>query len=294
MTKHVLVGIDGSAHSEAAALWAAREAVRRSVPLRLLHARPWLGPQDAEDTGDPRPRDLRPAALQMLAGITERIRREHPALVVDTTVIGDDPVDALVKAAERQELVVLGSRGLGGFAGLLAGSVPLAVAARVGTPMVLVRADRQTSSHDGTTNPGEIVVGVDPRQPPGAVLAFAFAEATRRGAHLRAVHGWDPVPLWAAASWIPPRSEIEARETALRRQLAETLAAARTAYPEVPVVTEIRRGSSAHAVVAAGERAELVVVGRHDRHHSLGMRLGPVAHAVLHHCAAPVAVVPHA
>ncbi|WP_149038509.1 universal stress protein, partial [Kitasatospora sp. MBT63] len=230
MAKHVLVGIDGSARSEAAAHWAAGEAVRRGAPLRLLHAWPWLGPRDTEDTGDPRPRDLRPAALEMLAGITERILREHPALSVDTAVIGDDPVDALVKAAERQELVVLGSRGLGGFAGLLAGSVSLAVAARVGTPLVLVRADRQASPQDDPTDPGEIVVGLDPRQPPGAVLAFAFAEAARRGARLRAVHGWDPVPLWAATSWIPPRSEIAARETALRRRLSETLTAARAEY----------------------------------------------------------------
>ncbi|WP_354644291.1 universal stress protein [Kitasatospora camelliae] len=293
MTRHVLTGIDGSPSSESAASWAAGEAQRRGAPLRLLHAWPWLSPQDAEDTGDFRPGDLRPAALRALSECAERIRLDYPGLVIETAVIGDDPVDALVKAAEGQELLVLGSRGLGGFAGLLTGSVALAVAARVNTPAVLVRAGRPASPHNGTVPRGEVVVGVDTRQSAGAVFDFAFAEAARRGARLRAVHGWDPVPLWAATSWVPPRSVIASREAAVKRLLTESLAAGRAAHPDVPLVIEVRHGSAARAVVNAGEGAELVVVGRHDRHHSLGMRLGPVTHAVLHHAAAPVAVIPH-
>ncbi|MFI6847774.1 universal stress protein [Kitasatospora sp. NPDC050467] len=293
MTRHVLTGLDGSPSSESAASWAAGEAQRRGAPLRLLHAWPWLSPQNAKDTSDFRPGDLRPAALRALSECAEHIRLDHPGLVIETAVIGDDPVDALVKAAEGQELLVLGSRGLGGFAGLLTGSVALAVAARVNTPTVLVRADRPSSPQPGTVSRGEVVVGVDTGQADGAVLAFAFAEAARRGARLRAVHGWDPVPLWAATSWVPPRSEIAAREAAVKRLLTESPAAGRAAHPDVPLVVEVRHGSAARAVVAAGEGADLVIVGRHDRHHPLGMRLGPVAHAVLHHAAAPVAVIPH-
>ncbi|MEV7180131.1 universal stress protein [Kitasatospora sp. NPDC093679] len=293
MTRRVLTGIDGSPSSEAAAHWAAGEAQRRGAPLRLLHAWPWLSPEDTEAPGDFRPGDLRPAALRALADIAASIRRNHPGLVIETAVIGDDPVDALVKAAEGRELLVLGSRGLGGFAGLLTGSVALAVAARVNAPTVLVRADRLASPHNGTTPRGEVVVGVDPRQPADPVIDFAFAEAARRGARLRAVHGWDPVPLWAATSWVPPRSEIAAREAAVKRSLTESLATSRAAHPNVPVVVEVRRGSAAHAVVTAAEGADLVIVGRRDRRHPLGIRLGPVTHAVLHHAAAPVAVIPH-
>lgn len=293
MTRRVLTGIDGSPSSESAASWAAEEAQRRGAPLRLLHAWPWLSPQNAEDTGGFWPGDLRPAAIRALSECAERIRQSHPGLVVETAVIGDDPVDALVKAAEFQELLVLGSRGLGGFAGLLTGSVALAVAARVDTPVVLIRADRAASPQNGTPSRGEVVVGLDTRQSAGTVVDFAFAEAARRGARLRAVHGWDPVPLWAATSWVPPRSEIAAREAAVKRRLTESLAPGRAAHPDVPVVVEVRHGSAAHAVVTAGEGADLVIVGRHDRHHPLGMRLGPVTHAVLHHTTAPVAVIPH-
>ncbi|MFD9126616.1 universal stress protein [Kitasatospora sp. NPDC059571] len=293
MTRRILTGIDGSARSAAAAHWAAAEAERRGTPLRLLHAWPWLDPRDAEDAASPGSGDLRPAALRALAEIAEDVRRHRPGLTVETAVTGDDPVDALVKAAEGQELLVIGSRGLGGFAGLLAGSVALAVAARADVPIVLVRADRPTSRRGGATVRGEVVVGVDTRQPSRCVIDFAFAEAARRGARLRAVHGWDPVPRWAATSRARPQAEITARESALLSRLTRTLAPAQAGYPEVTVVADVRQGNPAHALVAAGEDADLVVVGRHDHPRPLGMRLGPVAHTVLHHCAVPVAVVPH-
>ncbi|WP_344586057.1 universal stress protein, partial [Kitasatospora paracochleata] len=159
MTRAVLTGIDGSPQSEAAVRWAAEEAVRRGAVLRILHAWPWLSAANVE--GLPAG-GLRPAALRALADAAEEIRRAHPGLSVETAVVGDDPADALAAAGEDQELIVLGSRGLGGFSGLLAGSVGLAVAARATVPVVLVRAD-------GTAGPGgpgadgpdrrEIVVG---------------------------------------------------------------------------------------------------------------------------------------
>ncbi|WP_354638281.1 universal stress protein [Kitasatospora camelliae] len=295
----VLTGIDGSPQSAAAARWAAGEAVRRGTGLLILHAWPWLGTEFAEGTPAG---DLRPAALRALADTAEEIRRAHPGLSVETMVVGEDPADALLAAAEKQDLLVLGSRGLGGFAGLLVGSVGLAVAARVSVPLVLVRADGTdgTDRTDGTDghqdgSPGgrEVVVGVDGHHASGAVLDFAFAEAARRGARLRAVHGWDLMPVWTATGWVPAQVDITAQEAAEQAVLAEALADARAAHPDVEVIAETRLGGSARAVVAASAGADLVVVGRHDRHHPLGMRLGPVAHAVIHHSAAPVAVVPH-
>ncbi|WP_030270349.1 universal stress protein [Streptomyces sp. NRRL B-24484] len=292
MTRWVLTGADGSPRSRAAVHWAAEEAVRRGAGLRIVHA---LGRPDAEYAHDSLAAELRPAALRALAGTAEEVRRARPGLTVETAAVDEDPVDALLTAAAGEELLVLGSRGIGGFTGLLVGSVGLAVAARVDVPVVLVRADAPTGPQDGGRRArGEIVVGVDGRHGPDAVLDFAFAEAARRGARVRAVHGWDLVPAWTAAGWVPPQVDVAVQEATEQAVLAKALAGARAAHPDIAVVAETRVGGAAHAVVAASARADLVVVGRRERdHHPLGVRLGPVAHAVLHHSAAPVAVVPH-
>ncbi|MEU9077002.1 universal stress protein [Kitasatospora sp. NPDC048538] len=291
MTRCVLTGIDGSPQSEAAALWAAEEARRRGCALRLLHAWPWL---DAGDDNTSRPGDPRPRALDALHGIGDRIRHDHPDLPVEAVVLSDDPVDGLIAAAKGQELLVLGSRGLGGFAGLLVGSVGLAVAAGATVPTVLVRfgqAPAERTAAVGATR--EVLVGLDGREPCDAVVEFAAAEAELRGCRLRVVHGWDLVASWAYGGLMSPMVdpvEQEAGETAL---ISPVLAGLRARRPGVDIVEEVRLGGGAQALLEASTRADLVVVGRRERRHRLGPRLGPVAHAVLHHCAAPVVVVPH-
>ncbi|GAA2804854.1 universal stress protein [Kitasatospora sp. CM 4170] len=291
MTRCVLIGIDGSPQSEAAALWAAAEARRRGCALRLLHAWPWL---DAGNENVSRPGDLRPRALDALRGIGDRIRHDHPDLPVDAAVISDDPVDGLIAAAKGQELLVLGSRGLGGFAGLLVGSVGLAVAAGTSIPTVLVRSGQAPAERPAAVDTTrEVLVGLDGREPGDTVVEFAVAEAELRGCRLRVVHGWDLVPAWAYGGLMPPQVdpvEQEAAETAL---ISPVLTGLRAKHPGIDIVEDIRLGGGARALLEASTRADLVVVGRWEHRHRLGPRLGPVTHAVLHHCAAPVVVVPH-
>ncbi|MEV0537521.1 universal stress protein [Kitasatospora sp. NPDC050463] len=300
MTRQVLVGIDGSPQSQTAADWAAAEAQRSGAPLRLLHAWPWLTGANSPDTATSYPGDLRTAALHALTDTADRIRRAHPGLAVETEVIGDEPVDALMHACAGQSLLVLGSRGLGGFAALLVGSVGLAVAARAPVPVVLVRPDScPNAAAPGAQGPTvrEVVVGLDAHHPVDAVLDFAFTEAGRRGARLHAVHGWNPLPAWSLANWVPPRSEVAAQQACEEAELTQMLASWRERYPEVEVAELVRLGGAAGVLMDACTGADLVVVGRRDRRHDLGPRLGPrlgpVAHAVLHHAATPVAVVPH-
>ncbi|MFH9352837.1 universal stress protein [Kitasatospora sp. NPDC017646] len=288
-TRKVLVGLDGSPQSETAALWAAAEAHRLGAALCLLHVWPWLSGEEVEH---PRSGDLRPAALDALTRVADRIRLTHPGLTVETAVRPDDPVDGLVAEAREQELLVLGSRGLGGFAGLLVGSVSLAVAARTTVPTVLVR-ETAPLPHRNAGTAGEVVVGLDSREPAEAVLAFAFAEAERRGAALRAVHGWEPLPAWAYGSMMPPPIDIPGQECTESALLSQHLTDHRRRHPNVAVVEDVRLGGGAKALLDAAAGAELVVIGRRERRHRLGMLLGPVAHAVLHHSTAPVAVVPH-
>ncbi|WP_395297651.1 universal stress protein [Kitasatospora hibisci] len=288
MTPPVLVGVDGSPESTAAAHWAAEEALRRGAPLRLVHVWPWLtdGRSALADA------DSLPAgALRMLAEIAGTLRTGHPGLDAHTDVVLDAAVDGLVAAAEAAGLLVLGSRGLGGFTGLLLGSVSRATVARSSSPVVVVRpAEAQAGAATGAVP--EVLVAVDVQAPNEAVLAFAFEEAQLRGARVRAVHGWDLPPAFAAVGFVPSPPETAELQGLEAKALTEALADWRERYPGTEVVEEVRLGP-ARAVVEASETAELVVIGRRRRPHDFGPRLGRVAHAVLHHAQAPVAVVPH-
>ncbi|MEV7770091.1 universal stress protein [Kitasatospora sp. NPDC086791] len=284
LTSTVLVGVDGSPQSTAAAHWAAEEAVRRGAALRLVHAWPWLTDGVSAYA---EPDDLPDAVQRILAAAAEDVRGLHPELAVRTDAVLDAPVDGLVAAAADAELLVLGSRGRGGFTGLLLGSVSMAVAGRIGLPVVVVR-----DAHEGAQGAAEVVVGVDAHDPEDEVLDFAFHEAVLRGARVRAVHGWELPPLFGYAGGAVPAGEIAQLEALEAKLLSLALAGPREQYPGVEVVEEVMLGE-ARALVEASAGASLVVVGRRRRPVDFGPRLGRVAHAVLHHADAPVAVVPH-
>ncbi|MFD7413195.1 universal stress protein [Kitasatospora purpeofusca] len=299
MTPAVLAGVDGSPESTVAAHWAAGEALRRGAPLRLLHAWPWLTDGRASFAD---PEDLPVAAQRMLAAVAEEVGDRHPGLTVQTDVVLDAAVDGLVAATEASEdagLLVLGSRGLGGFKGLLVGSVSMAVAGRAAVPVVVVR---QPGPETGTESSGEsvgesgaaseVVVGVDAGAPSDTVLDFAFREAELRGARLRAVHGWNLPASFAVVGFLPSGTETAQLQAVEEKALAAALAGHRARYPHIEVVEQARLGA-ARTLVEDTEDAALLVVGRRRRPHDLAPRLGRTTHAVLHHARPPVAVVPH-
>ncbi|MEU3571841.1 universal stress protein [Kitasatospora sp. NPDC036755] len=282
MTSTVLAGVDGSPQSTAAAHWAAAEAVRRGATLRLAHAWPWLtdGVSSFAESDD-----LPEAVRRTLAEAAEDVRALHPDLTVETDAVLDAPVDGLVAAAAEADLLVLGSRGRGGFTGLLLGSVSMSAAGRSTVPLVVVR-------EEGEGGRGEVVVGVDAHNPEAEVLDFAFREAALRGARVRAVHGWDLPPVFGYAGGAVPAAELGQLEALEAELLSLALAGPRERHPDVEVVEDVQLGA-ARALVEASAGAALVVVGRGRRPIEFGPRLGRVAHAVLHHAEAPVAVVPH-
>ncbi|WNM43372.1 oleate hydratase [Kitasatospora sp. CM 4170] len=92
---------------------------------------------------------------------------------------------------------------------------------------------------------------------------------------------------------VPPLAEAEQFRAIEGELLTEALTGWREKFPEVEVVEDSRIGTGSSALVDASTDASVVVVGRRRRPHHVGLRLGPVPHAVLHHAQAPVAVVPH-
>jgi nucleotide-binding universal stress UspA family protein len=119
----VVVGVDGSAGSERAIGFAFEQAAAREVDLVALHAYlPWT--YETHETEDP-PSDLmhdddaQRVVSESIAGWADK----YPDVGVDLRVEREQPTTALVEASARAQLLVVGSRGLGGFRGLLIGSV---------------------------------------------------------------------------------------------------------------------------------------------------------------------------
>ncbi|MEU6313120.1 universal stress protein [Streptomyces sp. NPDC047014] len=289
MKRTLVVGVDGSPESLAAAHWAAREALRRELHVRLVHA--WLWQPLAVPVVQDRATEAR-RAQEILDAAEAELTRRHPGLALSTEVAPDLPVPALLHAAEGAEALVLGTRGHGALAGFLLGSSGQQLIASAACPVVSVRAPKGGSADGGG---GEVVVGQQGGVEESAdVLRFAFEAAASRRAPLRAVRAWSLPPVYGyspGSMWTA--DQMGGLEPYERAALDQALEPWRSKYPEVEVVAHVEQGSAGHALLTAAPDARLLVVGRRIRTSALGARTGAVAHAVLHHAACPVAVVPH-
>ncbi|RKS78805.1 nucleotide-binding universal stress UspA family protein [Actinomadura pelletieri DSM 43383] len=274
MAAPIIVGIDGSAHAWRALDWAADHAVRHGLPLRLVHGSRALVRDGT--IPDEALRRLVAEREDMLAEARQYALKQHPDLDVETRLVAKDPGGALVDESEHGTLVAVGSRGLGGFEGLLFGSVGLYTAAHAVCPVMVV----SRSAPFPTDAPAEIVVGIEGRREERPFVEWAFAEAASRGARILALHA-------VGGEFGSPRQRvIEDME------LSEALAGLRERYPDVPVDQLVSDQTPSRALVDASENAGLVVVGAPRRRGLIGMALGRVNHAVLHHAKCVVAIVP--
>ncbi|WP_369166596.1 universal stress protein [Streptomyces sp. R28] len=289
MTRPITAGVDGSEESLAALAWAAREAVRRGLALRVVHA--WrFQPHDAIDVGD---RDTQAQWVREgLEEATRTVTERHPNLEVTIDVLEGGAFETLVAAAAEAEMAVLGSRGHGAVVGFLLGSVGQQVIAEAKSPVVLVRAEDQASAEAAGR---EIVVGQqgDPEDS-AAALRFAFETAAARGATVRAVRAWTLPPLFAySPASLKLLDEAGGLEPYEKKALGEALRPWRERFPDVHVVEHVEMGSAGQVLLSVAGRTQLLVVGRRAHRTAVGARIGSVAHGVLHHADCPVAVVPH-
>ncbi len=288
MSPGVVVGYDGSEHSSIAVEWAATEALSRGVSLTLVAATTiplegmrFGGSVLSPDAIDDLLERLRVATQERADGS----RAAYPGLDIQVRVALGSPASVLVEASANADMVVVGSRGMGGFRGLLVGSVGVQVASSAACPVVVVR---QAPSGSAKT----IVVGVDGSQLSLAALDFAFDMADRRGWSVRAVHAWE-VPAYdvLAAPSGPPPFDVAEFEATERRAFAESLAGQRERHPGVTVEEVIAKGPSARAILDASDDAALIVLGTRGRGEFLGALLGSVSQGVLHRAKVPVAVI---
>jgi len=281
MTEQIVVGVDGSESALQASRWAAHEAALRDADVRLVHVRqlPLLLP--AEDLYA---LELTEQGRKWLSAARDAALDAAPDIDVHTDLRTGQPGEELVAETEDAGLVVVGSRGLGGFRSLLLGSVANALTAHGHCPVVVMRGRAVPEA-------GPVVVGVDGSPGSDNALEFALAAAAVRGVDVLAVLAWTYEGL--ADAWLPATAVVDWDEIAeaQRRQFDDQLAKARTRYPDVPVRTVRFRGRPADGLLEHAENAQLVVVGTHGHHRLPGGALGSTSYAVLHHATCPVAVV---
>ncbi|MEV0133281.1 universal stress protein [Dactylosporangium sp. NPDC050688] len=282
----VVVGVDGSPDSLDAVEWAAADATRRQRPLRVVHAFPWPA------AFPPVPRHLYEQAMRdnaehILRAAVARARAVAPEVAISADTPVQQAAAALVAASQHASTVVVGNRGLGGFTGLLAGSVGVELAAHAACPVVVVRhADRPPGPEAG-----RVIAGVDGSQDAERALRFAFEQASFRGVGLTAVLAY----LWPDSTgpgeMLPLVYDQDNLRDDERRALVESLAGWAERYPDVDLRTAAVRGRPAAVLTERSAGAELLVVGSRGRGGFTGLLLGSVSQAVIRHAACPVAVV---
>lgn len=283
MTLPLVVGVDGSDGSLPALDWAADEAARREVPLRVIYASLWeryegsapaFGPDRPEDAG---------MADQVVAAARHRAELRAPDVAVDALVVPDDAVSALLEEAHQAAALVTGASGRGALTGLLLGSVGLSLAGRARCPVIVVRGGRRTVRGEC----GRVLVGVGDAEECAAAVRFALYEAGLRHCELEAVRAW------RCSRHRPGDDSTHRNEERALAALDEALDGPAREHPAVPVRRTTTEGPAHRVLVEASATADLLVVGAVRHRSRVGFQLGRVSHAVLHHAACPVAVVPH-
>lgn len=291
----VVVGIDGSPGALRAARWGARHAVRSGAPLQLVAAFGWapnthhdpphaaVGPSEESGHYTHTYRDLLlDMREEQLDEAVTAAKHAAPTVTVSHDVRVGHPVPVLCAAAADAEVLVVGSRGLGGVAALVLGSTALGVAARAGCPVVVVRDEEPAT---GESRP--VVVGVDQTPTSESALGFGFAQASLYDAPLVVAH------LFHFEPGFPPlqEAEIATAVDAERAKLTERLARWSDKYPDVEARTVVGRDGAADGLIELSRTAQLIVVGSRGRGGFVGQLLGSVSQTVLHHAHSPVAVV---
>ncbi|QNE73382.1 universal stress protein [Streptomyces finlayi] len=288
MESPLVVGVDGSEPSLRATDWAADEAQRHGLSLRLVHASLWERYEGVLRAGALSRSDGRVLAENIVGTAAERVRRRTQDVGVTTEVLLEDPVRALLREGLHASALVTGVRGRGEIAGLLLGSVSLAVAAGAHCPVIVVRGD--AAGLAGTHE--RILLGIGGADVDTAAVRFAFEEARVRGCVLDVVRAWRRPAHEQTSHPLLTGSPARYDEEGAVALLEEALKPHEQSYPEVRVRRATVEGPARKVLLARSAASDLLVIGARRRGGQAGVHLGRVGHTVLHHAACPVAVVP--
>jgi nucleotide-binding universal stress UspA family protein len=280
-----VVGVDGSAASDAALDWAIEQAGHDGRPLHLVSAYSFTM-ADTAPIAAPLWEDLERAAQKIVDDAAARVHAKAPGVDVTTAVHRAPASVAILDEAADAAAVVVGSRGHRPLREALLGSTARQVAAHAPCPTIVVRdlGDRVVSS------PSRIVVGTDGSPTSGRALEYAFAEAEARGSELTVVRAWW-LDLSGGRQITLAATTTEQLEASYRDALAAEIAELTGRHPSVVVHQVVVRDEPAEALVRLSAGAELVVVGSRGRGGFRSLLLGSVSHRVLQLAESPVVVV---
>jgi nucleotide-binding universal stress UspA family protein len=274
MSTYLLVGIDGSPSSVAAAQYGADWAARSGQELHLLHSHP-------------HPMVLPPVPRgggQMLQRLAGGLTAGHPGLTVVVHEVAGAAPAALVDRSRWADLTIVGSRGVTPVTALALGSVASIVAAYAHSPVLVVRPPARVPGPDRP-----VLVGVDGSEHSMPALELAFEAAARFGAPLTAVHLWFAPPGGTPkrrARYLPAAAEADARDL-----LHSAVEPWRQKYPYVDVEETLLPGlNAADQLIDQSAGAALTVVGSRGRGGFAGLLLGSVSQTVVQRAHGSVAV----
>jgi nucleotide-binding universal stress UspA family protein len=281
----IVVGVDGSDSSRVAIDWGAREAAQRRLPLTLVYAlppdiEPWLDIPLSHDYLAARDRHADRVIENAVRAVPHAID-DGKDIAVGHQIVSGHPVRVLVDLSKDADMVVVGSRGRGGVAGVLMGSVSSGLVHHSHCPVAVIREDVWLRNAAETA---PVVVGVDGSPASEEATAIAFDEASRRGVTLVAVHTWmNHADFGFAIEWDAVTAQAE-------EELSQRLAGWCERYPDVQVRSVVTQDNPVHRLLEESVGAQLIVVGSHGRGGFAGLMLGSVSSAVVQKSRTPVIV----
>jgi len=264
----IVVGADGSKHSERALHWASEQARVERRPLVVV---------TTEDGN----------AFRTNGEAVRRLREGAPDIEVTGLSAAGDPRTVLVELSRDAHLLVLGSHGRGAVRSALLGSVSAAVSRLAVCPVVVCRPHAE-----GRVGRG-VLVAVDATESSLPVLEFAFEQASLHGRPLTAVHCvWDVMAAVAGLRNVTLGDDDLGVGDEAHLALAEALAGFAEKYPDVAVTERVNHGLVDDVIGWRTGEWDLVVVGRHPIDTVSRLVTGSIATAVVERAQTNVAVVP--
>lgn len=269
MAEKYLIGVDGSEHSRIALAWGLERASARGAEVELLHVADdsFLSESVAFLS------EAQLASQQMLEAETAYAKSLGFAGKITGTAVVGHPIAEVEEASKRADLLVLGAHSGSKFAGSFFGTRAVKAAATAHCPVAVV-------PQQDTNNRSGIAVGVDGSEASRVAISFAAEEASLRGVPLIAVYAWMP-PLTPGLEYLWSEELVESQRGAAEEAIAIGIAGLAERYPDLEIERRIVQSPPVGALIQAGEKADLLVVGSRGRGGLSRLLLGSVSHGVL-------------